>query len=220
MKNLRLLIFDMDGVVLNSEPLHEEARQSMFRKYHIVQGKDFPKAVGFSASGFWRRVIEQQGIDADPMDLQAEQYAQVEEQIRKLGIRPIDGAIQAFDWAKQHGLKLAIASSSTQPLVDHALELIGVKDYFDIILSGDDVHHKKPDSEIYQRVLELAGISPEDAIAVEDTSSGVVAAQGAGLYCFGFHNPGSGNQDLSHADKVIESLRELTGCFDAMIGEA
>ena len=220
MKDLRLLIFDMDGVVLNSEPLHEQARQAMFRKYHIVQGKDFPKAVGFSASGFWRRVIEQQGIAADPMDLQAEQYTRVEEQIRQLGLGPIDGATAAFDWAKEHGLKLAIASSSTQPLVDHALALIGVKDYFDIILSGDDVHHKKPDPEIYCRVLEIAGIPSENAIAVEDTSSGVVAAQGAGLYCFGFHNPDSGSQDLSHADKVIESLKELPGYFNAMIGEA
>jgi HAD superfamily hydrolase (TIGR01509 family) len=219
MNNLRLIIFDMDGVVLNSEPLHEQARQAMFRKYHVVQGKDFPKAVGFSASGFWRRVIEQQGIDADPMDLQAEQYTRVEDQIKKLGLGPIEGAAEAFDWAKKHGLKLAIASSSTQPLVDHALALIGVKDYFDIILSGADVHHKKPDPEIYCRVLEMAGIPPENAVAIEDTASGVVAAQGAGLYCFGFHNPDSGSQDLNHADKVIESLKELPGYFAAMIGE-
>ena len=116
-------------------------------------------------------------------------------------------------------VSLAIASSSTQPLVDHALALIGVKDYFDIILSGADVHHKKPDPEIYCRVLEMAGIPPENAVAIEDTASGVVAAQGAGLYCFGFHNPDSGSQDLNHADKVIESLKELPGYFAAMIGE-
>ena len=168
MKKLQLIIFDMDGVVLNSEPLHEQARQAMFRKYHVVQGKDFPKAVGFSASGFWRRVIEQQGIDADPMDLQAEQYTRVEDQIKKLGLGPIEGAADAFDWAKKHGLKLAIASSSTQPLVDHALALIGVKDYFDIILSGADVHHKKPDPEIYYLACRCIGTKPENCAYVGD----------------------------------------------------
>ena len=209
MKEIRLIIFDMDGVVLNSEPFHEIARQAMFRRLGITKTEGFPEPVGTSASGYWRKVLEQQGLAGDPVALQQEQYQRVEDQIRENHLGPSDGLLEVFDWAKARGMKIGLASSSTQPLVDHTLDLVHVREYFDCVVSGNEVSHKKPDPEIYRKVMELAGAGPEETIAVEDTAAGIASARGAGIYCYGYDNETSGPQDLSGASKVIYSLREI-----------
>lgn len=205
----RLIIFDMDGVVLNSEPFHEIARQAMYSRLGIRKTKDFPEPVGASASGFWRMVLEQQGLTGDPVALQQEQYQRVEDQIRENHLGPSDGLLEVFDWAKAHGMKIGLASSSTQPLVDHTLELVHVREYFDYVVAGDQVSRKKPDPEIYRKVMELAGEAPEVSVAVEDTAAGIASARGAGIFCYGYDNPTSGPQDLSGASRIIRNLREI-----------
>ncbi len=208
-KKIRLIIFDMDGVVLNSEPFHENARQAMFRRLGIRETEDFPEPVGTSASGYWRQVLAQQGLTGDPVSLQQEQYQRVEDQIRENRLGPSDGLLEVFDWARANGMKIGLASSSTQPLVDHTLELVNVGKYFDYVVSGDQVSRKKPDPEIYLRVMEMAGSGPDETIAVEDTAAGIESARGAGIFCFGYDNETSGPQDLSRASRVIRNLREV-----------
>ena len=208
-KDISLIIFDMDGVVLNSEPFHEIARQAMFRRLGIIEEEDFPEPVGTSASGYWRKVLARVGQTGDPVALQQEQYQRVEDQIRENHLGPSDGLLDVFEWAREKGMKIGLASSSTQPLVDHTLDLVGVRKYFDYIVAGDQVHHKKPDPEIYRKVMEQAGKKPEETIAVEDTAAGIASARGAGIFCFGYENETSGPQDLSGASRKIRNLREI-----------
>ena len=208
-KDIRLIIFDMDGVVLNSEPLHEIARQAMYRNMGIVKTENFPEPVGTSALGFWREVLEQFGLSGDPLALQQEQYQRVEDQIRENSVGPSEGLVDVMTWAHGHGIRIGLASSSTQPMVDHVLELLHVKDLFDYVVTGDQVTRRKPDPEIYCRVMELAGEKPEAVVAVEDTAPGIAAARAAGIFCFGYDNETSGPQDLSGASRVIRHLREV-----------
>ena len=107
-------------------------------------------------------------------------------------------------------IKIGLASSSTRPLVDETLSLLNIKQYFDCVVSGDEIPRKKPAPDIYLRVLELTGISAENAVAVEDTKAGTIAARDAGIFCYGYVNPTSGEQDLSNAATTIFHLRELT----------
>lgn len=207
--DLKLLIFDMDGVILNSEPLHENARQMMFRRFGIVPDDTFPDPVGNSSSGFWRAVIRKCGIEGEPYTLEREQYRLVAQQIEENQIPPSEGLEELLRWAKAQEIKVGLASSSTRVLVDDALRLLRIKKYFDYTVSGDEVPVKKPAPDVYQRVLEMAGIKAGNAAAVEDTHTGMQAAKNAGIYCYGYKNLTSGEQDMEAADKVIEKLTEI-----------
>ena len=209
MQNKRMIVFDMDGVILDSEPLHENARQMMFQKYGIIPDASFPQAVGKSSSGFWRQVFAICGLEGDAYALEAEQYALVAKQIKDNHLLPSDGLREVFCWAKKRGMKIGLASSSTRILVDHVLDLMKIREFFDCTVSGDEIARKKPAPDAYLKVLEITGIPAEDAAAVEDSSAGIASAKEAGLYCFGYDNPTSGEQDLEQADRIISHLKEI-----------
>lgn len=208
-KDLKIIIFDMDGVILDSEPLHENARQMMFREFGIVPDDTFPDPVGKSSSGFWRKIIELCGIEGEPYALEKEQYRLVAKQIEENHIPPSDGLKEVLAWAKAHGVKIGLASSSTRVLVDDALRLLGVDEAFDYTVSGDEIKAKKPAPDAYLKVLELSGFSAENAVAIEDSCAGVTAAKNAGVFCFGYRNATSGEQNIDAADKIIENLKEI-----------
>lgn len=208
-ENLKMIIFDMDGVILDSEPLHENARQMMFKSFGIVPDESFPNPVGNSSSGFWRQIIALCGIEGEPYALEREQYRLVAVQIEENHIPPSDGLLEILEWAKANDVKVGLASSSTRVLVNDAIRLLGIEKYFDFTVSGDEIPKKKPAPDVYLKVLEMAGVKPEEAVAVEDSRTGVAAANNAGIFCYGYQNPTSGDQDLSCAGKIIQSLREI-----------
>lgn len=208
-ENLKIIIFDMDGVILDSEPLHENARQMMFRNFGIVPDENFPNPVGKSSSGFWRTVSGLCGLEQDAYALEAEQYRLVAVQIEENHVPTSDGLMEILSWAKENGVKIGLASSSTRVLVDNTLNLLGIRECFDFTVSGDEVIQKKPAPYPYLKVLEMSGFAPEEAVAVEDSNSGVQAAKNAGIFCYGYDNPTSGDQDLSNSDQIIKSLREI-----------
>lgn len=204
-----MIIFDMDGVLLDSEPLHENARQKMFREFGIKPGDDLPDPVGKSSSGFWRIIMEKYGIQGDPYQLEKEQYRLVAEQIEQNQVQPSDGLLDLIHAAREKGIKIGLASSSTRILVDDTLRLLGIEAFFDCTVSGDEVEAKKPRPDVYLKVLELSDCAPKEACAVEDSHAGIVSAQGAGIFCYGYRNDTSGGQDISGADQIIENLREI-----------
>lgn len=208
-KDLKIIIFDMDGVVLDSEPLHENARQIMFKELCIVPDETFPEAVGKSSAGFWREIIELCNIKGDPYALETRQYALVAQQIEENHVKPSVGFREIVDWAQENDVKVGLASTSTRVLIEDSLRLLGVRADFDYTVSGNEIAKKKPAPDSYLKVLELSGYTAEDAIAIEDSTAGVGAAKNAGIFCFGYHNVTSGEQDLSKADKIVDSLLEV-----------
>lgn len=207
--NLKIIIFDMDGVVIDSEPLHENARQMMFKKWNIVPDDNFPSPVGASSAGFWREVLKICNMEGDPYEFEAEQYSLVAKQIEDNHIQPSDGFKEVIAWARENDLKVGLASTSTRTLVNDTLRLLGVKDDFDYTVSGNEIKRKKPAPDPYLKVLEMAGLPAECAVAVEDSTPGVQSAKNAEIFCYGYANPSSGNQDISIADKVIKNLKEI-----------
>ena len=207
--NLKIIIFDMDGVVIDSEPLHENARQMMFKKRNIVPDETFPQPVGAPAAKFWAEVIELCGFEGNGNDFEDEQYALVAKQIEENHVQPEEGFWDVVNWARENGLKVGLASTSTRTLIDATLRLLGVTEAFDYTVSANDIKRKKPAPDPYLKVLEMAGFTPEEAVAVEDSTPGVQSAKNAEIYCYGYANPKAVVQDVSLADKIIENLKEI-----------
>ena len=209
MEERKLLIFDMDGVILDSEPLHENARQRMFRELKINMSEKMPDPVGKSSSGFWRKVLENCALEGAPYELEARQYQLVAEQIETNHVQPSEGLLDIIQEARDKGMKIGLASSSTRMLVNDALRLLKIEHLFDYTLSGDEAEKKKPAPDIYLKVLELAEVSSGEAMTVEDSHAGVESAHQAGIFCYGYRNPTSGPQDISQADRIINHLGEI-----------
>ncbi len=207
--NLKMIIFDMDGVLLDSEPLHEKSRQIMYKEFNIEPDESFPNPVGKCSRGFWQGLIDLGLIEGDSYAMETRQYALVAQQIKDDHVQPSEGFWDIVNWAKENNVKIALASSSTRVLVNDSLRYLNVTDCFDYTTSGDEVANKKPAPDVYLKVLEMAGVSPEDAIAIEDSSVGVAAAKAAGVFCYGYHNETSGVQDLTQSDRIVESLTEV-----------
>lgn len=209
MDNIKIIIFDMDGVILDSEPLHQKAREMMYEKYTVHVDSDFPDPVGKSSSGYWRWVMERCGRTWDPLQMEQEQYELVLKQVQEDNIPETQNMRMVLQWAKRNNLKIGLASSSSRMLVNGILDTLQLKNYFDCIISGDEVARKKPAPDVYNAVLKNMKIQPEEAIAIEDSNVGIKAAKMAGIRCLAYRNPSSGNQNLSEADSIIVNMAQI-----------
>ena len=121
----------------------------------------------------------------------------------------LPGVREYVDEARRLGLRLGVASSSSRRWVEGHLQRLGLRDRFDVIRCADDVPRVKPDPALYRAVLDATGVRPEDAMALEDSPNGVLAAKRAGLTCVAVPNALTARLDLSHADLSLTSLADL-----------
>ena len=203
-----MIIFDMDGVILDSEPLHEKARIMISEENNIFVSNDvLPDPVGKSSAEFWQIIFDICGItDKSPVEFEKQQFELVGKLAVSDDVGCNPGLITLLDWCKENNIIMGVASSSNRPLIEYILDGLNIKHYFSYIVAGEEAARRKPAPDIYLKVLELSGIPKERACAIEDSAAGIEAAKAAGLYCFGYSAPSERVQDQSKADKIITRL--------------
>lgn len=203
----RAVVFDMDGLLLDTEVLWQRAEEALFRRHGAEFTWDDKMAVigssfAFTAEYFAKRL----GLPAERgADLVNEMLELMYQELgRQVDSRP--GAVELVERLRGD-VPVALASNSPRRLVDLALRTAGLTDAFAVIVTSDDVEHPKPAPDLYLLACERLGVPPHDAIALEDSASGVTAAKAAGLTCIAV--PQYAETDVSAADRVIDSLEEL-----------
>ena len=202
----RAVIFDMDGLLLETEVAWQRAEEDLFRRYGQEFSMDDKLAViGTSAEHtaeyFARRLGKPpQGGAALVDELMEAMHAQLRLQVEG---RP--GAIELIERLRGR-TRLGLASNSPRRLVDAALATARLADAFDAIATSDEAAFK-PAPDIYLLACERLGVPPQDALALEDSASGIAAAKAAGLTCIAV--PQFAEIDVSAADRVIDSLEDL-----------
>ncbi|MCI8622765.1 MAG: HAD family phosphatase [Provencibacterium sp.] len=201
----KMAVFDLDGVILDSEPLHARSIIELLESYGV---SDFhpEENIGMSSERMWAWLIEKHGIPSTPEEMVEQMTDRDEQQMRAFGMGGTRHLNELLDRLEENGVLLGIASSSERRFVDAALRQAQVKERFPYTLAGSEAPRKKPAPDLYLGVLKKAGVRPEEAAAIEDSSTGLRAAKQAGLFCIGYRNPTSGEQDLSEADAVVEDL--------------
>ena len=203
----RAVIFDMDGLLLDTEILWLRAEEELFRRYGgEFSWEDKMAVIGTSFAATAHYFAERLGrSEADGAPLVNEMIGIMHAELqRDVAGRP--GALELV--ARLRGrLPLGLASNSPRVLVDTALATAGLVDVFDAIVTSDDVTHAKPAPDLYLLACEWLGVAPADTLALEDSASGVAAAKAAGLTCIAV--PQFAEADVSAADRVIDSLEEL-----------
>jgi HAD superfamily hydrolase (TIGR01509 family) len=210
------VIFDLDGVIADSEPLSGRATEMVCRKYGIERtDRERRDSFGRKQRDIFSDVLSARNRHEDIGGMVAEKDRIMESMIRKEGLRPVRGSLEFVASLKGNGLRVALATSSSFEKMDAELKTLGIGGLFEVKVCGDEVSRGKPDPEMFLRAAEKLGVAPSECAVIEDSTFGVQAAKAAGMLSIGFRSPNSPGQDLSAADIVVDDLREAAGHLTA-----
>lgn len=205
-----LLIFDFDGLILDTESVAYQAWTEIFEDHGAeLPLSEWSKCVGthYGAFDVHAYLEARIGRPLDRAALRRRQHARALELLEPMGPRP--GVVEYFEEARRQRIALALASSSHQEWIMGHLSRLGLSEWFHSIRCADDVENVKPHPELYQLTLEFMGVAPERALAFEDSPNGIRAAKAAGIHCVAVPNPVTQNFPLDEADDRIESMGEV-----------
>ena len=215
---LRAVVFDMDGLLADTEPIS-------YRAWTALIARDFgvtPTAedaawatatVGKHWPEVWRMIADRFGLPVElPRDLDRlnRAYRAIYSDLLAQGVLPLPGAVALVDTCRAAGLLVGLASSSAPDQIEQVLVGIGIRDRFAAIASGSEVARSKPDPAIYLLACERLGVAPRAAVALEDSGPGVQSAHAAGLRCLAIPSEYTAAHDFSRASGTRPSLVGLT----------
>lgn len=209
---IRAVIFDMDGVLVDSEPVYQEWERQFFRQYGIELLDDvYRRTLGQTekeVEDFLEKFWKEQGRTEDFKTLYEAYYEAPE--FQELNYREVlnDGAEELLSFLRKEGIKTALASSSAMSDIKKMLSDCGLEKYFQAVVSGEQFRKSKPDPEIYLHTARVLGVSPEECMVVEDSEAGITAGKAAGMYVTAKKEERF-QVDQSRADFWIRDLTEL-----------
>ncbi|MBN2858936.1 MAG: HAD family phosphatase [Sphaerochaetaceae bacterium] len=204
------VIFDMDGVLIDSEPIHWQVNQDYFASIGapILDDEYSDRFVGLPLDKMLEHIKETRGIDRSIEEMFTESMANHLEAFSNADLVAVPGIPELIRALKKKGFNLAVGSSSASQLIDIILSKIGLKEYFDITVSGFEVDHGKPAPDIFLEVASRFKVNPEHCLVIEDSALGIKAAKSANMKVVGVRNNTSGNQNLSQADLLVHGFSE------------
>jgi len=199
-------IFDMDGVIVNSEPFHIKAELEVLHKHgYNPLPEELEKYTGTTPEFMFRDMIARHNLDTTVDEIEDEKDKLLLSLLEK-HVEPIPGVIDLIKRLKTDGYKLAVASSSHRNFINFVLTTLEIKDVFDEIVSGQDVENGKPAPDIFLLAAEKLGATPNECIVIEDATHGIAAANAAGMTSIGYD---TGRQDLSKANRVVMDMADV-----------
>ncbi|HSN94155.1 MAG TPA: HAD family hydrolase [Anaerolineaceae bacterium] len=204
------LIFDFDGLIVDTESIGVKVFENAFSKVGLSFDLDgFVKLVGLATGGDydpWTIYANHTG-KYSPEEVRQRYSMKVDEAVRKA--KPLEGVVELINDAKSKGLLLAVGSSSPKSWVLPKLEHFGILDKFDTIVTCDDVAAGKPSPDIFLKVLERLQVEPQNALVLEDSTNGTIAANRAGIRVVVVPNAITSREDHHRADFILPSLKQL-----------
>ncbi len=207
---INTVIFDMDGVLINSEPVHIRNEQELFEELGIEVGEEEHHSfIGVAAREVWSRLVEKHQLDTTAEELLVWGRKRYLEYLRKGEVKPVEGGIDLARYFRDHGYKVLLASSASAVTVKAVLDHFGWQGEFDHTVSSDDILHSKPAPDAFLKAAGLAGEPPVHCVVIEDSTNGVKAAKRAGALCIGYQSNLAPYQDLSEADMIVNKLSDV-----------
>ncbi|MBM7643263.1 HAD family hydrolase [Streptococcus loxodontisalivarius] len=211
----KFVIFDMDGVIVDSEYIFLGTKTEMLLDRGIDTDISYQyQFMGTTFDVMWTQMKEEKGLTETVPQLIAEMNRRREEKKARDGVRPIKGAPELIRYLYENGYRMAVASSSPKEEIIRNLEALGIADAFEFKVSGEEVAKPKPAPDVFLKAAELLGAEASSCTVIEDTKLGSQAAKAAGMRCLGFENPDYPAQDLSACDHVVTDYKDIYQYFD------
>lgn len=207
---MKAFIFDMDGVIIDSEPIHFDIDVKTMSYYGItITPVELEQFVGMTNPEMWHILKQKYNLSQPIEEIIDYQLSAKIERLKTIDIKPIDGIYELIVELKRNNISIGLASSSPTRFINAVLSKFNLTHLFDCIVSGEEVAKGKPEPDVYVEAANLLQVAPKDCVVLEDSKNGIRAAISAGMKCIGFINESSGHQDLSKADRIVASIREV-----------
>ena len=205
------VVFDMDGVLIQSEEVWDEVRERYTRERGGQYDAEIQRAMMGMSSTEWSRFLHETAGVPDPPEQINDAVVQLMLEAYADHLPLIDGAVAAVQRLAA-AFPLGVASSSNRPLIDAVLDAAGLEPYFAATVSSEEVAHGKPAPDVYLEAARRLGVEPARCAAVEDSHGGIRSAKAAGMHVIAIPNPSypPDEASLAQADVVLRSLAELT----------
>ena len=206
--DLRAVVFDLDGILANTEDLYEQAGETVLRR----RGKTYDDALREQMMG--RPVVDaiQIMIDChslrDPLEDLMCECADVLQDLIATHLAAMPGVLELLDELQAAHMPAAVATSATREYADRVLTLLNLKDRFRFILTAEDIHIGKPDPEVYQLAAANLALSPEQTMVLEDSANGCRSAVAAGAFTVAVPNRHTRNHNFAGAQFVARTLAD------------
>jgi HAD superfamily hydrolase (TIGR01509 family) len=216
--SLQAIVLDMDGVLVDTEPMHVRAFDVFMNEMGIAHTeKDIHGFIGYSIADNVRTINRAFGANLDVEEGVRRRDAIYLDMIRNSRLAPLPGIIDLIDYCHNYGILTALASSSSagqvyailDNLAGHPDYELNLRNFFHSIVTGDDVLQRKPAPDIYRKTLVNLGLEGRVCLAIEDSGAGVRSAKSAGLYCAGLRNHFIPETQLNNADWIISSVSDV-----------
>jgi HAD superfamily hydrolase (TIGR01509 family) len=211
MSAIKALIFDFDGLIVDTELPDYESWQQVYRQHGCeLQLQSWGQIVGGTGASNFDPHTNLEELCGQPLDREEVWISRRKHYLDSIAEQPVlPGVTDYLDSAEELGLKLAVASSSEENWVRGHLARLGLYDRFDAIKTADDVNRTKPDPELYFATLDTLSLKPSQAIVFEDSPNGVKAAKAAGIFCVAIPNKVTDQLTFEGADLRLNSMAEM-----------
>lgn len=208
---IQTVIFDMDGVIVDTEPVHHYAYFKLFKELGVeVSQEIYTSFTGNSTRNTFQKLKNLFPIEEEVEDLIQRKRSLFNDAFdTKEDLFLLEGVEKLIIDLHTKGMQLILASSASKVTIDRVFKRFGLHPYFSHIVSGEDFPNSKPHPAIFEHAASLSVAPKENCIVIEDSTNGVLAAKSAGIFCVGYLSENSKLQDLSQADFVISHFDEL-----------
>lgn len=208
---LKVIIFDMDGVIIDTEPFFIKSENKLLKRY----GYEIPEEYHYQFQGtthdfMWQTMKDEYNLEETVERLVEEANSLRNKLIQEEGLKTIPGVLKLIHHLEKEDVQLAIASSSPLEDIQNTISTFDLEGTFDYIVSGESVAQSKPEPDIFLNVAKKLNVKPENCLVIEDSKNGVLSAKSAGMKVIGFYNQNFPAQDLSNSTKIITNFEKIS----------
>ena len=208
---IKAIIFDMDGVLVDSEPIHIEIEKRQFELNHLsITEEEHHRYIGVATDVMWQEIAKRHPLP-NKLEVLIEQNKTESirffTELKKIPVMP--GLIDLLEKLALKSYPMAVASSSFPEIIELILAKTGLRKYFQAVVSSQEAGKSKPEPDVFLLAAKRLGISPEHCLVIEDSKNGIKAAHAANMSCIAFEGPGANPSSQKEADAVVKSFDQL-----------